>query len=98
MNVALVRALVASLPTAPQLAGAAMFFHREKVIFAFLQLLGAGCLVIIVLVHICEALRLVPAMAWGLQHSAGHYLDLTCAVLGVALFCVGYFLQARFSR
>ena len=45
---------------------------------------------LVVLTHICEALHLFPSMHWGLQDSAGHYLDLVSAILGLALFPMGY--------
>jgi hypothetical protein len=35
----------------------------------YLMLLGAGCLVIVVLTHVCETFHLFPAMGWGLKHS-----------------------------
>ena len=40
---------------------------------------------------------LFPGMHWGLEHSAGHYVDLAAAVLGLALFPVGYLLQALYQ-
>ena len=58
-----------------------------------LQLIGAGCLVVVVLTHVCEALHLFPWMHWGDEHSIGHYVDLGGAVLGLALFPVGYLLH-----
>ena len=45
--------------------------------------------------HICEAFDLVPWMQWGLPNSAGHYLDLVSAVLGLVLFPIGYLCGAR---
>jgi succinate dehydrogenase/fumarate reductase cytochrome b subunit len=58
----------------------------------YLMLLGAGCLIIVVLTHVCETFRLFPAMGWGLKHSPGHYLDLGAAALGLAFLPAGYFL------
>ena len=58
----------------------------------YLMLLGAGCLVIVVLTHVCETFHLFPAMGWGLKHSPGHYLDLDAAALGLAFLPAGYFL------
>jgi hypothetical protein len=46
------------------------------------------------LTPICEAFGLVPWMQWGLPNSAGHYLDLLSAVLGLALFSIGYLWHA----
>jgi hypothetical protein len=47
--------------------------HRVA-IWRFLQLLGAVCLVIVVLTHIAEVFQIFPTMGWGLPNSAGHYL------------------------
>ena len=62
--------------------------------WAFLQLLGAGCLVVVALTHVAEALDLFPWMHWGLEDSFGHYVDFSSAVLGLTLFPVGYLLHA----
>ena len=59
-----------------------------------MQLVGASCIVLVVLTHVCEALHLFPAMHWGLEHGAGHYVDLAGAILGLTLFPAGHFLQA----
>ncbi len=66
--------------------------------FSFLQLLGAGCLIVVVLTHIFEALHLFPFMQWGSPHSFGHYLDLTSAILGLTLFPVGLLIQMLTTR
>lgn len=66
-----------------------MLFSRTKTLFTFIQLIGAGFLVIVVLTHICEALPLFCFMQWGSPHSPGHYLDLGSAVLGLILFPAG---------
>lgn len=51
----------------------------------------------VVLTHIAEAFELMPGMHWGLEASAGHYLDLGSAVLGLTLFPTGYLAHA-FAR
>jgi succinate dehydrogenase/fumarate reductase cytochrome b subunit len=94
----LMRALVASVPACMLFAGSLALFSRTKPLPSFLQLLGAGCLVIVVLAHICEALHLFPSMGWGLEGSAGHYLDLASAVLGLTSFPLGYLLYALKAR
>ena len=66
--------------------------------FALLQLLGASCLVMVVLAHVFEALLVFPWMHWGLERSAGHYLDFGSAVLGFTLFPIGYLLDALKKR
>jgi hypothetical protein len=93
MNV-LFKALVALVPACMLVSGAVVLFLRGKTVSSFLQLLGSGCLVMVVLTHVCEALRLFPSMHWGLEHSAGHYLDFGSAFLGLTLFPTGYLLHA----
>ena len=90
MNITLIKALMALLPAFMLFSGSVVLFVRRKTVCSVLQLLGAGCLIVVVLTHVCEALRLFPWMDWGLEHSAGHYLDLWAAVLGLFLFPVGY--------
>jgi hypothetical protein len=98
MNVTLLKALVALVPAGILFVGSVVLFLRERTLGFFLQLLGAGCLVIVVLTHLCEALHLFPWMEWGQEHSVGHYLDLWCAVLGLTLFPIGYLLHALTKR
>ena len=86
-------AMAALFPVCMLFAGSAVLFSRGKTVCSFLQLLGAGCLVMVVLTHVAETLRLFPWMHWGLEHSAGHYLDLGSAVLGLTLFPIGYLFQ-----
>jgi hypothetical protein len=90
----LIRALVALVPASMLFVGSAALFSRVKTVRSLLQLLGAGCLVVVVLTHLSEALHLFPGMHWGLKDSAGHYLDLWSAVLGLMLFPTGYLLHA----
>jgi len=98
MNTALLKALVALGPVCVLFSGSLVLFFREKIVCSFLQLLGAGCLVIVVLTHVSEALHLFPWMHWGLEHSAGHYLDLCSAVFGLTLFPIGYLLHSLTNR
>ena len=98
MNGALARALVVLLPAVMLLWGAAALFVRGRSVYSFLQLIGAGCLVVVILTHIAEALTLFPLMHWGLKHSVGHYVDLWSAILGLTLFPMGYLLQALTRR
>jgi hypothetical protein len=91
-------ALAALVPACMLFAGSAVLFFRGKTVCSFLQLLGAGCLVVVVLAHVSEALSLFPWMHWGLEHSAGHYVDLGSAVLGLTFFPVGYLLHALRSE
>jgi len=85
MNVTLAKGLVALVPASMLLSGSVILFLRGKTVSSFLQALGAGCLVAVVLTHVSEAPRLFPWMHWGAERSAGHYLD--CGVLFSALRC-----------
>jgi len=98
MNVTLLKSLIALLPTCVLFSGSVILFLRGKTAYILLQLLGAGCLVIVVLTHVFEALNLFPWMHWGLENSVGHYLDFSTAVLGLTLFPVGYLLHALTNR
>jgi hypothetical protein len=64
-------------------------FAKEQAGSTFLQLVGAGALVVVVLTHIAEAFDLFPWMGWGLPHSAGHYIDLISAASGITLYTAG---------
>jgi hypothetical protein len=98
MNVTLLKALVAFVPAFMLLYGSVVLFFREKTAGAFLQVLGAGCLLVVVLTHALEALQIFPWMHWGFEHSVGHYLDLGSAVLGLTLFPIGHLLHALTKR
>ena len=90
MNATLLKTLLALVPNMFLLAGAILVFLRERETSSLLQLLGAASLVLAVLAHICEELALFPAMRWGEEQSAGHYLDLSSAVVALTLFPIGY--------
>ena len=98
MNVTLLKALVALVPVCVLFFWSVVLFFRGKTLCSFLQLLGAGCLVVVVLTHICEALQLFPWMQWGSPNSVGHYLDFWSTVLGLTLFPVGYLCRTLTKR
>jgi hypothetical protein len=90
----LLRSLIALAPASALFAGALVLFSRGRTVFSLLQLLGAGALMVVVLTHALEGLHLFPSMHWGSEHSAGHYLDLCSATVGLTLFPLGYLLHA----
>ena len=98
MNATLVKALVAFVLTLVLFSWSVVSFARQKSMFPFLQLLGAGCLIVVVVTHIFEVLHLFPIMQWGSPHSAGHYLDLTSALFGLTLFPLGFLAQLLIKR
>jgi hypothetical protein len=92
MKVALLKLLVASILVGILLAATVVAFARGRTVSSSLRLGGAGCLVVVVLAHAAETLRLFPGMHWGDPHSIGHYVDLTSAVLGITLLFLGSYL------
>jgi hypothetical protein len=70
-------------------------FAQERNAPSFIQLLGAGCLIMVVLAHIAERFDFYPSMGWGLPESAGHYVDLVSAVAGLITLPAGYLLRKR---
>ena len=98
MNGTLIRALIAFVPISMLLSGAMVLFARDKTAGSLLQLFGAASLALVVLIHICEALHWFSSAQWGFEHSLGHYIDLSAAVVGVASFSVGYLLHAVAER
>src|SRR5215831_7969301 len=81
----IVRTLLISIPVGALLVVSLVAFIRTRHLSALLNTIGASCLVVVVLTHAAEALRLLPGMRWGQPDSAGHYVDLTSALAGVAL-------------
>jgi hypothetical protein len=98
MSPASLKTLLALFPACLLFLGSGITFFREKTFATGMQLVGASAFVLVVLTHICEAMHLIPAMQWGLEHSPGQYLDLVSAALGIALFPTGYLLQALRER
>ena len=98
MNTALVVGLVLLVPASLMFSGSVVLFCRAKSAWSFLELVGAGCLVIVVLCHVSEALQLFPWMHWGLKDSVGHYLDFWSTVLGLTSFPIGYLFHALTKR
>ena len=90
MHAALIKGLVALIPTSMLFVGSMVLFLRAKRVWTLLQLVGAAGFLIVVFTHICEALHLFPSMGWGFEHSAGHYLDLVSAIIGLTMFPLGY--------
>lgn len=93
MNITLLKALVALIPAGMLFSGSFILFSTRKDGRSLLQLLGAVCFMVVILTHICEALNLLPSMQWGMEHSVGHYIDVSSAILGLALFPLGYLLH-----
>jgi hypothetical protein len=94
MNNAALKALIALIPILALFVGSGVIWQKRRSISSRLQFLGATGLIVVVLIHVFEALRIFPWMGWGLEDSIGHYLDLLCATVGFTLFPVGYLIHA----
>ncbi len=97
MTVTLFKVMTALVLACMLVSGSVVWFLRERTVWALLELLGAGCLLVVVLTHVSEALRLFLWMHWGVEDSGGHYLDFWSAVLGLTLFPIGYLFRALAS-
>jgi hypothetical protein len=76
------------------LSGAVLIFLRDRTASSMLQILGAACLVLAVLLHVWEGLHFLLSMGWGEEGSIDHYIVLGGAMLGLMLFPIGYRLHA----
>ena len=98
MNPTLVRALFLLFPTMLLLFRSAWLFAQSKRAGPLFQMLGAGFLLTVVATHIAEATHVLASLGWGRANSAGHYLDLSSAVLGLVLLFLGLSLEAMERR
>ena len=94
----LVRALIVLVPVLALLAWSVTGFVRTRARVLLLPVGGACCLLIVVAAHVFEARHVFGVMGWGEPYSAGHYLDLTAAILGLTLIPVGYIMHLWGSR
>ena len=90
--------LTALVPAGMLFVGSVVLFLKEKTFACFLQLIGAGCLIVVVLTHVLEAFHLFPSMHWGREHGVGHYIDFVSAIVGLSLFPIGYLLHSLKTR
>src|SRR6516225_317216 len=98
MSAALLKGLAELVPAGLLFCGWVILFLRKKMMCSFFQLLGSGCLVVVVLTHLCEVLHEFSWMHWGLEHSAGHYLDpRECCSWSHFVFCRLFALQPQSS-
>ena len=97
MNPTLLVGFIVSVLASMLFAGSIVSLRGRPTVWSFLQLVGAGCLVVVGLSHVCEALDLFPWMRWGFKDSAGHYLDFWSCVLGLTLLPAGYLFHVLTS-
>jgi hypothetical protein len=93
MNAILLKALIGFIIVSALLVWSAQRLLRRFGLGEVVQTLGALGFLIVILAHVCEALRLFSSMGWGRPSSAGHYLDLAGAAAGLSLVPIGYMLS-----
>lgn len=98
MNPMLVRAFIGLALVLGLLAWSTVAYARTRARPLLLQASGAGCLGVVVAVHLFEARHVFGFMGWGQPHSAGHYVDLGAAILGLTLLLAGYLLRSWTAR
>ena len=64
MNPTSTKAIAALVPTGMLLVGSALQFSRRKGTAAIFQLIGAACLMVVIIAHVCEAVNWFPWMHW----------------------------------
>ena len=92
-NLALLKALAGVLLVGVLCASSTLAYRKKRIWSSAFQLAGACFLLVVVAIHICEALHLLPWIDWGAANSAGHYLDLVCAIAGLTLLSIGFLLR-----
>jgi len=65
MNLTLLVALAVLVPVSVLCTGSATAVAKERTLPSVIQLFGAGCLMLVVFAHVCEALGLFQWMRWG---------------------------------
>jgi hypothetical protein len=67
VNTASLETLVALITVSMLFFGSTLLFFQGKTVWSFLQLLGAGCLVVVVLTHVFEAFHLFGGCIGGVR-------------------------------
>ena len=98
MNATLIKAFALLVLVGALFVRAGMLVRRTRTLPGVLQLAGAAFLLIVVATHIAEALHLLPWMHWGEPDSAGHYVDLVSAVLGITLLAAAILVRALWRQ
>ena len=70
-------------------------FLKRKILAYLLELIGAGFLAVVGVVHIFEAEKWFEFMHWGSPHSIGHYLDFFSAIASVGFLLIGFILSFK---
>jgi hypothetical protein len=95
VNPTLLRAFLLAVPITVVLGYSANAYRRSGAGWSLTLSVGAVCFGVVVLTHVTEALRLLPAMGFGEPHSIGHYIDLVSARGGVVFVVVSVLLCIR---
>jgi hypothetical protein len=76
MNGTLIKALAVLAAAGVIFSLSTASLYKGRSVPSLLQVLGGGFLIVVALIHVCEALHLFPNMHWGEKQSIGHYLHL----------------------
>jgi succinate dehydrogenase/fumarate reductase cytochrome b subunit len=95
MNPTLVKAVVWLVVVGGACVVMARAFLRTRATGSLLELLGAAGLGMLGVTHLCEGLRILPWMRWGIESGPGHYLNLASLATGLVLIPTGYALNKR---
>jgi len=68
---------------------------RGRSLASALQAFGIGCFAIVAATHVFEEFSVLPALGWGRADSVGHFIDLTAALLGVALVAASILMRSH---
>jgi hypothetical protein len=92
---AMIPLIVIGLAICATFVASAIALVQERNTPSLIQLLGAGCLIIVALAHVAERFDFLPSIGWGRPETTGHYVDLISAVTGLILLPAGYLLRKR---
>jgi hypothetical protein len=68
---------------------------QERNAPSFMQLLGAGFLIMVVFAHVAGRFHFFPSMGWRLPKKHGTYVDPVSAVAGLILLPAEYYCETR---
>jgi len=93
VNATILKGLLALVGACVFLGVAVSLLVTRRSFGSVLLALGLGCFGVMALTHVFEAFSILPALGWGKPHSAGHFIDLVAALLGVTFVMTSFWLE-----